>query len=56
MEAARARNGAPLPGRLPSFLRAPSIGVFGFVPVWARSILSDRRIPSASFVITFSYE
>ena len=26
-EAARARNEAPLPGRLPSFLRAPSIGV-----------------------------
>ena len=37
-EAARARNGAPLPGRLPSFLLAPSIGVFGFVPVWARSM------------------
>ena len=32
-EATPARNGAPLPGRTPSFLLAPSIGVFGFVPV-----------------------
>ena len=40
-EATRARNGAPLPGRTPSFLLAPSIGVFGFVPVWARSIFSS---------------
>ena len=44
MEAARARNGAPLPGRLPSFLLAPSIGVFGFVPVWARSIFSSSCV------------
>ena len=43
-EAARARNGAPLPGRRPSFLRAPSIGVFGFVPVWARSIFSSSCV------------
>ena len=43
-EATRARNGAPLPGRSPSFLRAPSIGVFGFVPVWARSIFSSSCV------------
>jgi hypothetical protein len=43
-EGTRARNGAPLPGRLPSFLRAPSIGVFGFVPVWARSIFSSSCV------------
>ena len=44
MEGARVRNGAPLPGRLPSFLLAPSIGVFGFVPVWARSIFSSSCV------------
>jgi hypothetical protein len=43
-EGARARNGAPLPGRVPSFLLAPSIGVFGFVPVWARSIFSSSCV------------
>ena len=26
------------------FSRAPSIGVFGFVPVWARSIFSSSRV------------
>ena len=43
-EGARARNGAPLPGRLPSFLLAPSVGVFGFVPVWARIIFSSSCV------------
>ena len=44
-EGSRARNGAPLPGRPPSFhLPQMPIGVFGFVPVWARSIFSSSRV------------
>ena len=44
-EVARARNGAPLPGRRPSsHLLAPSIGVSGFVSLWARSIFSSSCV------------
>ena len=39
----RAQRG-PAAGATTKFSRAPSIGVFGFVPVWARSIFSSSRV------------
>ena len=39
----RAQRG-PVAGATPQFPRAPSIGVFGFVPVWARSIFSSSFV------------
>ena len=39
----RAQRG-PVAGATTKFSRAPSIGVFGFAPVWARSIFSSSRV------------
>ena len=39
----RAQRG-PVAGAYTKFSRAPSIGVFGFAPVWARSIFSSSRV------------
>ena len=39
----RAQRG-PVAGATTKFSLAPSIGVFGFVPVWARSIFSSSRV------------
>ena len=39
----RAQRG-PVAGATTKFSRAPSIGVSGFVPVWARSIFSSSRV------------
>ena len=39
----RAQRG-PVAGAPTQFSLAPSIGVFGFVPVWARSIFSSSRV------------
>ena len=39
----RAQRG-PVAGAPTKFSLAPSIGVFGFVPVWARSIFSSSRV------------
>ena len=39
----RAQRG-PVAGAATKFSLAPSIGVFGFVPVWARSIFSSSRV------------
>ena len=39
----RAQRG-PVAGANTKFRRAPSIGVFGFVPMWARSIFSSSRV------------
>ena len=39
----RAQRG-PVAGATTQFSLAPSIGVFGFVPVWARSIFSSSRV------------
>ena len=39
----RAQRG-PVAGAATQFSRAPSIGVFGFVPVWARSIFSSSCV------------
>ena len=39
----RAQRG-PVAGATTKFRRAPSIGVFGFVPVWARSIFSSSCV------------
>ena len=39
----RAQRG-PVAGADTQFLRSPSIGVSGFVPVWARSIFSSSCV------------
>ena len=43
-EATRARNEGPVAGANTKFSLAPSIGVFGFVPVWARSTVSSSCV------------
>ena len=40
----RNKEATPLPGRPRQRRRTPSIGVSGFVPVWARSILSSSCV------------
>ena len=53
----RARNGAPLPlpvaGAYAQCSRAPSIGVSGFVPLWARSIFSWSCVVVRAWCLEF---